>query len=93
MWISSIKNTMRKPVFNEEISAPFLEGTKLGSYFKSVHYADEAIGQLMEELDEQGLLDNTVIVIYGDHDAKVKEEEYEYYYNLSILYPGSSERR
>jgi len=67
----------------EEISAPFLEGTKLGSYFKSVHYADEAIGQLMEELDEQGLLDNTVIVIYGDHDAKVKEEEYEYYYNYN----------
>ncbi|WP_124099282.1 LTA synthase family protein [Ruminococcus sp. Marseille-P6503] len=67
----------------EEVSAPFLEGTKLGSYFKSVHYADEAIGQLMAELDEQGLLDNTVIVIYGDHDAKVKEEEYEYYYNYN----------
>lgn len=67
----------------EEVSAPFLEGTKLGSYFKSVHYADEAIGQLMADLDEQGLLDNTVIVIYGDHDAKIKEEEYEYYYNYN----------
>lgn len=67
----------------EEFSAPFLEGTKLGSYFKSVHYADEAIGQLMADLDEQGLLDNTVIVIYGDHDAKIKEEEYEYYYNYN----------
>ena len=67
----------------EEISRDFLEGTKLGSYFKSVHYADEAIGQLMNDLDEQGLLDNTVIVIYGDHDAKVKEEQYEYYYNYN----------
>lgn len=65
----------------EEVSAPFLEGTKLGSYFKSVHYADEAIGQLMSDLDAEGLLDNTVIVIYGDHDAKIKEEEYEYYFN------------
>lgn len=65
----------------EEISAPFLEGTKLGSYFKSVHYADEALGQLMEDLDKEGLLDNTVLVIYGDHDAKIKEAEYEYYYN------------
>lgn len=67
----------------EEISAPFLEGTKLGSYFKSVHYADQAIGQLMEDLEKEGLLDNTVIVIYGDHDAKIKEAEYEYYYNYN----------
>ncbi len=65
----------------EEASAPFLEGTKLGSYFKSVHYADEAIGELIENLDSKGLLENTVIVIYGDHDAKIKESEYEYYLN------------
>lgn len=65
----------------EEASAPFLEGTKLGSYFKSVHYADEAIGELIENLDSKGLLDNTVIVIYGDHDAKIKESEYNYYIN------------
>ncbi|MBQ7187692.1 MAG: LTA synthase family protein [Ruminococcus sp.] len=65
----------------EQVSAPFLEGTKLGSYFKSVHYADEAIGQLMTDLEKEGLLDNTVVVIYGDHDAKVKEDQFEYYYN------------
>ena len=67
----------------EEVSAPFLEGTKLGSYFKSVHYADEAIGQLMEDLEKEKLLDNTVVVIYGDHDAKVKESEYEHYFNYN----------
>ncbi len=67
----------------EEVSAPFLEGTKLGSYFKSVHYADEALGQLMADLEKEGLLDNTVVVIYGDHDAKIKESEYEYYYNYN----------
>lgn len=67
----------------ELTSAPFLEGTKLGSYLKSVHYADEAIGQFIEDLDAEDLLDNTVIVIYGDHDAKVKEEFYERYYNYN----------
>lgn len=67
----------------EETSAPFLEGTKLGSYIKSVHYADEALGQFMNDLDKQGLLDNTVVVIYGDHDAKVKEGEYNRYYNYN----------
>lgn len=65
----------------EEASTPFLETTKLGSYFKSVHYADEAIGEFIDELDLNGLLENTVVVIYGDHDAKIKESEYEYYLN------------
>ena len=60
----------------------YLEGTTMGNYLKSVHYADEAIGQFIEQLDEEGLLDNTVIVIYGDHDAKLKTSEYEYLYNF-----------
>lgn len=65
----------------ETVSAPFMEGTTLGDYFKTVHYADSAIGQFIDDLDEAGLLDNTVIVIYGDHDAKIKKSEYLYYYN------------
>lgn len=61
--------------------APYLEGTKLGNYFKSVHYADEAIGQFVNDLDTAGLLDDTVIVIYGDHDSKLKKSEFVRYYN------------
>lgn len=64
--------------------APYLEGTVLGNYFKSVHYADQAIGQLINDMDKEGLLDNTVLVIYGDHDAKIKKSEYEYYYNYDF---------
>ena len=67
----------------EEVSAPFLEGTKLGSYLKSVHYADEALAQLLQDMDKEGLLDDTVVIIYGDHDAKVKEEEYDRYFNYN----------
>ncbi len=65
-------------------TAPYLEGTVLGNYFKSVHYADEALGQLIKDMDKEGLLENTVIVIYGDHDAKIKKSEYEYYYNYNF---------
>lgn len=65
----------------ETVSAPYLEGTTLGSYFKSVHYADEALGEFINNLDKEGLLDNTVILIYGDHDAKLKKKEYVRYYN------------
>lgn len=59
----------------------YLDGTIIGNYFKSVHYADEAIGNFIKDLDKNGLLDNTVLVVYGDHDAKLKKSEYEYYYN------------
>lgn len=69
---------------NEE-EIEYLEGTKMGNYLKSVHYADEAIGQLMNDLDAKGLLDNTIVVIYGDHDAKLKVAEFErLYYNENI---------
>ena len=64
-----------------EKSAPYMDGTKLGNYLKSAHYADEALGELIEQMDEAGLLENTIIVIYGDHDNKLKKSEYNRYYN------------
>ena len=63
----------------------YLEGTLLGSYFKSVHYADEALGKFIEDLDKEGLLENTVLVIYGDHDNKLKKKEYEKFFNYNPL--------
>ena len=65
----------------EEKVAPYMDGTKLGNYIKSAHYADEALGELIEQMDEEGLLENTIIVIYGDHDNKLKKSEYNRYYN------------
>lgn len=72
---------IKEEVTNEEgetseVSYPYMEGTKLGNYFKSVHYADSALGEFIDELDQKGLLENTVIVIYGDHDARLPEKEY-----------------
>lgn len=67
----------------EEKEAPYMEGTKLGSYFKSVHYADQALGELLDQMDSEGLLDNTVVVIYGDHDAKLKKSEFDWFYNYN----------
>ena len=64
---------------------PYLEGTKMGNYLKSVNYADSAIGEFIKKLDENGLLDNTIIVLYGDHDSKIKKSEFErLYYNENI---------
>lgn len=67
-----------------EKTLPYMEGTELGDYFKAVHYADSAIGEFIEQLDNEGLLENTVIVIYGDHDAKISKSEYRYFYNYDF---------
>lgn len=68
----------------EEVTYPYMEGTKLGNYFKSLHYADSALGEFINELDEAGLLDNTVIVLYGDHDARLPRSEYNKLYNYNM---------
>lgn len=60
---------------------PYLEGTVLGRYLQSVHYADEALGELMEHLETNGLLENSVIMFYGDHDARLSSSEYKRFYN------------
>lgn len=44
-----------------------LNKNMLGAYFQSVRYTDEAIGKFINQLKEEGLLENTVIMLYGDH--------------------------
>ena len=66
-----------------EVVNDYLSNTTLGKYFTTAHYADAAIGEFVDQLDKEGLLEDTVLVIYGDHDAKIKRAEYDYYYNYN----------
>ena len=78
---------LHENVYNEEtgkyeqVDYPYLTNTKLGKYLTSVHYADEAIGEFLNELDKAGILDSTVIVLYGDHDARLPKKDYQKMYN------------
>ena len=75
----SIKETITNADgVSEEVTYPYLEGRKLGNYYKSAHYADQALGELFTELDQNGLLDDTVVIIYGDHDARISRKEYDF---------------
>lgn len=78
--------TMSKTVTKEDgttsvVEMPYMEGTELGNYLKSVHYADAALGEFMDELDAAGILENTVIALYGDHDARLPAADYKRLYN------------
>ena len=65
----------------QEVVYPYMEGTKLGNYFKSIHYADGALGEFINGLEEKGLLENTIFVLYGDHDARLARKDYNRLYN------------
>ena len=62
-------------------NSPYLENTTMGKYLKSSHYADSALKDLFEGLKKENLLDNTIIVLYGDHEARIPKNDFELLYN------------
>ena len=44
-----------------------LTGTNLGFFLNAAHYFDAAVRQLFEGLEARGLLEDTVVALYGDH--------------------------
>lgn len=44
-----------------------LAGTELGNYLRCIHYADLQIGAFIAGLRREGLLDESVLAVYGDH--------------------------
>lgn len=68
----------------EEVVYDYLEGTKLGNYIKSAHYADMALGEFFDSINNSDVMDNTVFVMYGDHDAKLNKSEFDRYYNYNF---------
>lgn len=39
------------------------------NYLQSIHYVDQAIGKFVDGLEQKGMLDDTMLVIYGDHST------------------------
>jgi len=70
---------------DEIVNREYINDMLIGRYLKSVHYMDQAIGNFINEMDENGLLDNTIIVIYGDHDARIPKKQFDYMYNYDPI--------
>jgi lipoteichoic acid synthase len=47
----------------------------VGAYIKSVSYADYAFGVLVQELKSSGLYNDSIIVVYGDHQGVQTQNE------------------
>jgi phosphoglycerol transferase MdoB-like AlkP superfamily enzyme len=46
-----------------------LDRTSFGNYLHTMHFFDQALADFEQSLAEAGLLDETVLVVFGDHDA------------------------
>ncbi len=47
-------------------------GTQVGNYVSAISYADLALGDFIEKLKREGVWENTIVVIYGDHSGFTK---------------------
>ena len=64
-----------------EVTTNYLYGTDAGNYIMSSHYADAALGEFFEYINQSDAFENTVFVLYGDHDAKLSRNALNYLYN------------
>lgn len=46
-----------------------LNKNKFGGYLQSINYADKQIGLVIDMLEEKELMDDTIVVVYGDHSG------------------------
>lgn len=58
------------PEKDKELNLPNeLNNHMVGKFMQAANYTDKHIGLFLDELDKKGILDNTVVVIYGDHEG------------------------
>jgi len=53
-----------------------LEGKPLGNYLQAMNYFDRSLADLVFALEREGLLDHTVVALFGDHDARFELDEH-----------------
>lgn len=70
-----------------------MESTELGSYLQSIRYVDQALAGFVGALDGAGLLDRSMLVIFGDHDAKLRLTEAHVAWAVEHLDLGSTRVR
>jgi phosphoglycerol transferase MdoB-like AlkP superfamily enzyme len=57
------------PARHKVLDVGRLQDTPLGNYIHAMHYFDESLGDLLAVLEKEGLLDHTIVALYGDHES------------------------
>lgn len=51
------------------IDASSIESDEIRNYVLSCNFVDYSFGKFMEKLEKENLLDNSILIVYGDHGA------------------------
>lgn len=65
-----------------------LDNSVAGDYLQSVHYVDQQIGHFLQQLNQKGILQNSMVVIYGDHEGVHK-----YFHKEMVGFPEFANRK
>jgi phosphoglycerol transferase MdoB-like AlkP superfamily enzyme len=57
------------PPHLKELDVGAWEGTPFGNFLHTMHFFDSSLAAFVAALEREGLADNTVIAVWGDHDA------------------------
>lgn len=68
----------------EEIVYDYLDGTTMGNYIKSAHYADKCLGEFLEYVKKSPEYDKTLFVMYGDHAAQLSKKQFNHFVNYDF---------
>lgn len=60
--LRNYRTVPKKGHLSKEMAKKLIHG-----YYASVSYIDEQVGRVLQTLEEEGLAENTIIVIWGDH--------------------------
>jgi hypothetical protein len=52
------------------------EGSTFGNYVNSIRYADRCFGELLDRLKEDGLYEESLLMVYGDHQGLIISDDY-----------------
>lgn len=54
------------------------------NYFKSINFLDSSLENFISKLETAGVMENTLLVIYSDHESEIKTMEYESGRNFTL---------
>lgn len=50
------------------------QGSHAGNYLQAINYTDQAVGHFIDKLRAENLLDDSIIMIYGDHTGVYRQD-------------------
>lgn len=65
--------------YDSDLNVDPIEDTLTGDYLNGIHYTDAQLGMFLDNLEKSGMLDNSIVILYGDHYAIPKDKTNELY--------------